>query len=483
MSEPAFITDAFIDGRVTELSSTDRWPSINPSTGEVLAEVVVGNADDVDRAVQSSRRSQPAWAATRPSDRGRILTRIAQALRDEADAFARVESLDTGKPLSLSLGDIEVAARYFEFYAGAADKLHGDVIPIGPQYHAYTTHEPYGVIGVILPWNAPLQQAARSLAPALTTGNAVVVKPAEDAPLSVLLLAQLATRCGVPDGILNVVPGDGPTTGQALVDHTDVRRLMFTGSVEIGRHVGVAGAQRLVPVGLELGGKSPNIVFADADLEAAIAGVARSTFTNTGQVCLCTERVYVERPVYDDVVKGLAEHARGLRLGRPDDPATTMGPLISRDHRAKVAGHITAAIGAGAEPVVGGGVPDLGDGLAAGAWYEPTVLVGADQSSPLMRDEVFGPVCGIVPFDTEDEAIALANDTRYGLAAAVWTRDLQRGHRVAAEMAVGIAWVNTWFLRDLRSPFGGRGLSGIGREGGDYSLHFYSDPTNVCVAL
>jgi aldehyde dehydrogenase (NAD+) len=471
MSHPSLITDAFIDGSIATLSSTGRWPSINPSTGEVLAEVAVGNADDVDRAVQSGRASQPAWAATRPSDRGRILTRIAQALRDEAQAFAHVESLDTGKPLTLSLGDIEVAARYFEFYAGAADKLHGEVIPIGPQYHAYTTHEPYGVIGVILPWNAPLQQAARSLAPALATGNAVVVKPAEDAPLSVLLLAQLASRCGVPDGILNVVPGDGPTTGQALVDHIDVRRLMFTGSVEIGRHVGVAGAQRLVPVGLELGGKSPNIVFADADLEAAATGSTLAITYNSGQACSAGSRLLVHESVYDHLLELMSQRFQAITVGHAlDDP--DIGPIATGEQFARVTRYLGQVESSGATAVIDRPA-DVLERFPNGLYIAPKLLA-APHGSLLAREEIFGPVLVATPFSDVDEAIALANDTEYGLVSGIWTRDINLAHRVAPQLQSGQVFVNNWFGGGVETPFGGYKNSGIGREKGFEALHHYT---------
>lgn len=467
----AFITDAFIDGKVATLSSGDRWPSINPSTGEVLASVTVGNADDVDRAVQSGRTSYPAWRAVRPSDRGRILTRIALTVREEAARLAEVESLDTGKPISVSLGDVEVAARYFEFYAGAADKLHGDVIPLGPQYHAYTTHEPYGVIGVILPWNAPLQQAARSLAPALATGNAVVVKPAEDAPLSVLLLAELASRCGVPDGVLNVVPGDGPNTGQALVDHPDVRRLMFTGSVEVGRHVGVAGAQRLVPVGLELGGKSPNIVFADADLEAAAAGSTLAITYNSGQACSAGSRLLVQEGVYDEFLELMSRRLCAISVGHAlDDP--DIGPIATTEQLSRVQHYLDQAESSGATAILDRPAEVL-ERYPHGLYVAPKLLA-APHGSLLAREEIFGPVLVATSFSDPDEAVALANDTDYGLVSGIWTRDIGLAHHVAPQLQSGQVFVNNWFGGGVETPFGGYKNSGIGREKGFEALHHYT---------
>ncbi len=471
MSTTELITDAFIDGAVTRLASTDRWPSINPSTGETLAEVTVGSAEDVDRAVRSAAAAFPAWRAVRPSDRGRILHRIAMALREGAAALARVESLDTGKPLRLSLGDVEVAARYFEYYAGAADKQHGDVIPIGPQYHAYTTHEPYGVIGVILPWNAPLQQAARSLAPALATGNTIVVKPAEDAPLSVLLLARIASACGLPDGVFNVVPGDGPGTGEALVVHPEVRRLMFTGSVEIGRHVGVAGARRLVPVGLELGGKSPNIVFADADLDAAAAGTTLAITYNSGQACSAGSRLLVHEDIYERFLEMTSERLRATRVGHAlDDP--DIGPITTREQHARVLHYLDQVESSGATAILDQPAHVLEQ--YPGGLYVAPKLLSAPHGSLLAREEIFGPVLVATSFSDVDEAVALANDSEYGLVSGIWTRDIGVAHHVAPQLQSGQVFVNNWFGGGVETPFGGYKNSGIGREKGFEALHHYT---------
>jgi aldehyde dehydrogenase (NAD+) len=471
MSAPALITDGYVGGAVTPLSTDQRWASYNPSTGDVLAEVAVGTADDIARAVEAAEAAYPAWRATRPADRGRILNRIALTLREEKEDFARVESLDTGKPLSIALGDVEVAARYFEFFAGAADKLHGDVIPIGPQYHAYTTHEPYGVIGVILPWNAPLQQAARSFAPALATGNVVVSKPAEDAPLSVLLLAQLASRCGLPAGVLNVVPGDGPGTGQALVDHPGVRRLMFTGSVEIGRHVGVAGAERLVPVGLELGGKSPNIVFADADLGAAATGSTLAITYNSGQACSAGSRLLVHEKIYDEFMSLMAERLGAVSVGHAlEDP--DIGPISTKEQYARVQDYLGRAQASGATAVLDAPA-DVLERYPRGLYVAPKLLA-APHGSLLATEEIFGPVLVATSFSDPDEAVALANDTEYGLVSGLWTRDVNLAHRVAPQLQSGQVFVNNWFGGGVETPFGGYKNSGIGREKGFEALHHYT---------
>lgn len=471
MTDLALITDGYIDGAVAPLSTDHRWATLNPSTGAVLAEVGVGTADDVGRAVEAARRAYRAWRATRPSDRGRVMNRVALALREEAAAFARIESLDTGKPFSIALGDVEVAARYFEYFAGAADKLHGDVIPLGPQYHAFTTHEPYGVIGVILPWNAPLQQAARSFAPALTTGNTVVAKPAEDAPLTVLLLAALAGRCGLPPGVLNVVPGDGPGTGQALVDHPDIRRLMFTGSVEIGRTVGVAGAQRLVPVGLELGGKSPNIVFADADLEAAAAGSTLAITYNSGQACSAGSRLLVHEKIYDQFLELMSRRLGAIRVGHAlEDP--DIGPIATQDQYARVQDYLGRAEGSGAVAVLDAPA-DVLERYPRGLYVAPKLLA-APHGSLLSTEEIFGPVLVATTFSDTDEAIALANDTYYGLVSGLWTRDINLAHQVASQLESGQVFVNNWFGGGVETPFGGYKNSGLGREKGFGALHHYT---------
>lgn len=352
MPVTGFIIDGYIDGKVSKLSSRERLDTINPSTGEVLAAVAHGSAEDVDVAVRSSDRAHRAWRRWKPSARGRILQTIAGQLREKRQEFARVESLDTGKPLSLSLGDVEVAARYFEFYAGAADKHHGDVIPLGAEWHAYTSHEPYGVVGVIPPWNA-LQQAARGLGPALATGNTVVVKPAEDAPLTCLMLARLASECGLPDGVLNVVPGDGPTTGQALIHHQLVRRVMFTGSAEVGRLVAHAAADRLIPAGLELGGKSPNIVFSDANLDAAVEGSCLAITYNSGQACSAGSRLLVHSTVYDEFLSRLQSRLSDVRVGHAlDDP--DIGPIATKEQYARVQGYLDQITSSGATALLEG---------------------------------------------------------------------------------------------------------------------------------
>ena len=348
----------------------------------------------------------------------------------------------------------------------------------------YTLRRPLGVVAVIAPWNLPLLLLTWKVAPALACGNAVVAKPSEETPATATLLAEVIDSAGLPRGVFNLLHGFGPgSTGEALTAHPGIDGITFTGESATGEAIMRQAAHGVRPVSFELGGKNAAIVFADADFDAAVAGVSRSSFFNTGQVCLCSERVYVERPIYARFVEALAARAGAFQIGDPNDSATTMGPLISAKHRERVRGYFDLARREGAEVVVGGGIPELAAPFDRGAFVEPTIWTGLPNAARCVQEEVFGPVCHVTPFDDEDEAVALANDSRYGLAAAVWTSGLSRAHRVAARLDVGLVWVNTWFLRDLRTPFGGVKLSGLGREGGRHSLDFYSEYRNVCIQL
>jgi aminomuconate-semialdehyde/2-hydroxymuconate-6-semialdehyde dehydrogenase len=465
------------------------WDKINPVDGTVLARVHEADADLVDRAVAAARGALDGWAATSVNARTALLRRVADRIEDRFEEFVAAESADTGKPYRQAR-ELDVARAVANFrsfadtVAAAGQPSFMTDLPNGRQALNYAVRKPLGVVAVIVPWNLPLLLLTWKVAPALACGNTVVVKPSEETPSTATLLAEVLDEAGLPAGAYNVVHGFGPdSAGQFLVEHPVINGVTFTGSSATGASIMRAVAPRTRPVSFELGGKNAALVFADAELDATLDGLTRSVFANTGQVCLCTERVYVERPVFEEVAAGLVERARGLRLGRPDADATTTGPLISQEHREKVLSYYRLAEECGAKTLVGGGVPTLGDGLDAGSWIEPTLWTGLTNADRPMREEIFGPVAALVPFDSEDEAIALANDTDYGLASSVWTTDLSRGHRVAQRMNVGMSWVNTWFLRDLRSPFGGVGLSGIGREGGEHSLDFYTEPTNVCVQL
>jgi aminomuconate-semialdehyde/2-hydroxymuconate-6-semialdehyde dehydrogenase len=463
------------------------FDKISPVDGSLVARVHSADAGLVNRAVRAARGALDSWAATPVAARAAVLRRVADRIEERFEEFVAAEVADTGKPATQARElDVARAVANFRAFAdvisAAGQPSFLTELPGGRQALNYAVRSPLGVVVVIVPWNLPLLLLTWKVAPALACGNTVVVKPSDLTPSTATLLASVLDDAGVPAGGYNVVHGPG-ATGHALVAHDAIGGVTFTGSTATGSSIMAAVAPKVRPVSFELGGKNAAIVFADASLEATLDGLTRSVFANTGQVCLCTERVYVQRPIFDDLAAGLVERARELRLGDPADPATTTGPLISRQHRDKVLRYYRMAEECGAKTLVGGGVPALGAPFDQGSWVEPTLWTGLSNVDRPMREEIFGPVAALVPFDTEDQAVALANDTRYGLASSVWTTDLSRGHRVAQRMRVGLSWVNTWFLRDLRSPFGGVGLSGIGREGGNFSLDFYSELTNVCVAL
>lgn len=479
----------FVDGSFVDPDPDQAFPAVDPATGAAFAQVHEADRDLVDRAVGSARSALAAGWADRPvRERADLLRRVADRIEERFDDFLAAEIADTGKPIGQARElDIARAPANFRSFADTVSAAGQDSFITetgGRSALNYAVRKPLGVVGVIVPWNLPLLLLTWKVAPALACGNAVVVKPSEDTPSSATLLAEVFEEVGFPRGVYNVVHGfGGDSAGAFLTEHPHVDGVTFTGSSATGSHVMKTLAPRVKPVSFELGGKNAAVVFDDVDLDEAIDGLSRSIFTNTGQVCLCTERVYIHRDVFDDIANGLVERAGKLRLGPPSDFDTTMGPLISQEHREKVQSYMELAEKEGATVLTGGGTPTMSGDVAGGSWIEPTLWTGLTNDDRAMREEIFGPVAGLVPFDSEEEAIRLANDTEYGLAAAVWTNDLRRGHRVAQAMNVGMAWVNTWFLRDLRSPFGGMGLSGIGREGGEFSMHFYTEPTNVCVQL
>ncbi|MDT4964239.1 MAG: aminomuconate-semialdehyde/2-hydroxymuconate-6-semialdehyde dehydrogenase [Pseudonocardiales bacterium] len=480
----------FVDGEFVEADDSSSFDKIDPVDGSVSARVHEADAALVDRAVTAARRAlDGAWGATTVGQRAALLRKVADRIEDRFDEFVAAEVADTGKPVAQARElDVTRAVANFRSFAdtvaAAGQPSFMTDLANGRQALNYAVRKPLGVVAVIVPWNLPLLLLTWKVAPALACGNTVVVKPSEHTPSTATLLAEVLDEAGVPAGVYNVVHGFGPSSaGEFLIGHAGIDGVTFTGSTATGAGIMAAVAPGVKPVSFELGGKNAALVFADADLDDTLAGLTRSVFANTGQVCLCTERVYVQRPIFDEVAEGLAQRARDLRLGRPEDAGTTTGPLISAEHRDKVLRYYRLAEEAGAKTLVGGGVPGLGEDLDGGSWIEPTLWTGLTNADRPLREEIFGPVAALVPFDTEAEAIALANDTDYGLASSVWTTDLSRGHRVAQRMNVGMSWVNTWFLRDLRSPFGGIGLSGIGREGGQHSLDFYTEPTNVCVQL
>lgn len=480
----------FIDGEYTE-PSTGRWfEDVDPATGEVVAQVAEAGADDVDRAVMAAKRAlHGPWRALSVPQRCDLLAKVADRIVERSDEFLRAEIQDTGKPRSLaSRIDVPRGAANFKIFAdlvrSQGSKSFWQDTPDGQGAVHYVVREPLGVIGVICPWNLPLLLMTWKVAPALAAGNTVVVKPSEETPATATLLADVMREVGVPHGVYNVVHGFGPgSAGEALVQHPEVSAITFTGETGTGRAIMREAANDLKKVSFELGGKNPAIVFPEADFDRAVAGTLRSVFANCGQVCLCSERVYVHRSIFDRFVEELAKGAESLVMGDPWADTTTMGPLISKGHREKVLSYFELAREEGAEVVAGGGVPELDAKHADGFFIQPTIWTGLSEQARCVREEIFGPACHIQVFDDEDEVVHMANDTEYGLCAALWTQDVSRANRVARRIEAGMVWVNDWFLRDLRTPFGGVKASGIGREGGTYSLDFYSELKNICLKL
>jgi aminomuconate-semialdehyde/2-hydroxymuconate-6-semialdehyde dehydrogenase len=480
----------YVNGRFIDSSGRDTFEDINPATGEPHALVTVASRDDVDDAVTAARAAlNGPWGRMPQAQRLDRLRRVAELIMERFDEFVDAEVRDTGKPVSLARTlDVPRGAANFKIFAdivrGVGTECFQTDTEDGRGALNYSLRVPVGVVGVICPWNLPLLLMTWKVAPALAAGNAVVVKPSEETPATATLLAEVIEAAGIPPGVYNVVHGFGPnSTGEYLTRHEGIDAITFTGESRTGQAIMAAAAGNVKHVSFELGGKNAAIIFHDADFDAAVAGTARSVFSNAGQVCLCSERVYVARPLFERFVEALSAEAGKLRPGNPLDEATTMGPLISRAHREKVLSYYALAPQEGAQVRCGGGVPRLGDPWDQGFYVEPTIWTGLAEGARCNREEIFGPVCHVQAFDDADEVVAWANDSPYGLAAALWTRDLSRAHSVAARMHAGLTWVNCWYLRDLRTPFGGMKLSGLGREGGVHSLAFYSELKNVCVKL
>jgi aminomuconate-semialdehyde/2-hydroxymuconate-6-semialdehyde dehydrogenase len=478
----------FIDGRFVEAGRT--FENRNPVNGELINLVREADASAVDDAVKAARRAlKGPWGRMSEQERAALLRKVADGIMRRFDEFLAAEVRDTGKPASLASHiDIPRGAANFNVFADQILTLSTEAFrmatPDGAGALNYAIRVPRGVIAVVCPWNLPLLLMTWKVAPALACGNTVVVKPSEETPTTAALLGEVMNEAGIPPGVYNVVQGFGPgSTGEFLTRHPGVDGITFTGETATGSAIMKAAAEHVRPVSFELGGKNAGVVFADCNLDKAIEGTMRSVFANCGQVCLGTERVYVERPIFDAFVERLKSTAARLKLGDPFDKATTMGPLISQVHRDKVLSFYDKAKAEGARVVLGGGMPQLDAPFSAGSFIEPTIWTGLPETSPVITDEIFGPCCHIAPFDNEEEAITLANNSPYGLATAIWTENLTRAHRVAAQIEVGITWVNSWFLRDLRTPFGGSKQSGIGREGGVHSMEFYTELRNVCVKL
>ena len=475
----------FINGQWQEAEAGKTLPVVNPATGATIAHVAEGDKADIDKAVHAARTAleSPAWAKMTPSDRGKLVWRIGDLILKYADEFAELEALDNGKPLTVArAADVELAADIFHYMAGWATKLHGMTIPIsadGGLYHSFTKPEPVGVVGQIIPWNFPLLMAAWKLAPALTTGCTVVLKVAEETPLSAIRLGEVLQEAGLPDGVVNIITGFGETAGAALAAHPLVDKIAFTGSTEVGKLIVKAAAGNLKKVSLELGGKSPNIILKDADLDIAIPGAANAIFFNHGQCCVAGSRLYVANEIFDEVAEGVAGFAKKIKLGPGLEKGTEMGPLVSSTQLNRVCGYLESGYEEGAKAICGGKKRE-----GTGYFVEPTVLVNANQKMKVVQEEIFGPVVVAMPFKDADETlIRQANDTIYGLAAGVWTKDINKAYTLANKLRAGTVWVNCYNVFDAALPFGGYKQSGWGREMGAAVLENYTESKATTIRI
>ncbi|MED1066092.1 aldehyde dehydrogenase [Bacillus paralicheniformis] len=473
----------YINGRYFPSENGSTFDNINPATQEIIGSVAEGGKKEVDLAVAAARRAlNGRWKNMTADERIRIIRKVGDIILERKDELARLETLDTGKPLSLSSNlDIPRAAFNFHFFADFMRGAGTEAYQTDDLAINYAIRRPVGVVGLINPWNLPLLLLTWKLAPCLAAGNTAVIKPAELTPLTATLLGEICHDAGMPDGVVNIVHGFGPdSAGAALSEHPDVDAISFTGETTTGKIIMEAASKTLKKLSFELGGKNPNIIFADADMEEAVSISLKSSFVNQGEVCMSGSRIYVEREAYDEFLNKFVEKTKELKVGDPFDPDTNIGALISSEHTERVMNYIELAKREGGVILTGG---KRSEGQESGCFLEPTIITGLSRNSRLIKEEIFGPVVTVIPFDEEEEVIAQANDTHYGLSATVWTNDLRRAHRVAGQIESGMVWVNSWFLRDLRTPFGGMKQSGLGREGGIHSLEFFSELTNICIKL
>lgn len=481
-SNAIYATKILINNEWVNADSGKTFPTVNPATGEKICDVAEADASDVDKAVRAARAAfeRGPWRRMTGAERGRLMNRLADLIEQNMEELARLETLDNGKPFSVSMAaDLPLTIACYRYYAGWADKLQGKTIPVSGNYFCYTRHEPVGVVGQIIPWNFPLLMQAWKLGPALATGNCVVMKPAEQTPLTALRIGELIVEAGFPAGVVNILPGYGPTAGAAISNHMDIDKVAFTGSTEVGHLIMEASAKsNLKRVTLELGGKSPNIVFADADMDAAIEGAHFALFFNQGQCCCAGSRLFVEEKAYDEFVERSVARAKSRKVGDPFDRSTEQGPQVDDEQMRKILGYIESGISEGAELLCGG--KQVGD---RGYFVAPTVFGNVKDNMKIAREEIFGPVLSIIKFKDMDEVIERANATMYGLAAAVWTRDIGKAHAIANSVRAGTVWVNCYDVFDAAAPFGGFKQSGIGRELGEYGLQNYTEVKTVTIKL
>ncbi|WP_349728323.1 aldehyde dehydrogenase family protein [Peribacillus frigoritolerans] len=470
-----------INGELVEAASGKTFETLDPSNGKVLAVVSEAGPEDVDKAVKAARKAfdNGPWKKMSASERSRLIYKLADLMEEHKEALAQLDTLDNGKPIGETTNaDIPLAIDHFRYYAGWATKIVGQTIPVAGNYFNYTRHEAVGVVGQIIPWNFPLLMAAWKLGAALATGCTIVLKPAEQTPLSALYLGQLALEAGFPPGVLNVIPGFGETAGSPLVDHPDVDKIAFTGSTSVGKMIMRQASGTVKKISLELGGKSPNIILPDADMSKAIPGALMGIMFNQGQVCCAGSRLYIQKKSYDNVVADLVSHAKNIKQGAGLDPSTQIGPLVSSEQLERVGSYIEKGKSEGAEVVTGGNY-----GQGEGYFVTPTIFAGVEDEMTIAKEEIFGPVVAAMPFDDLDDVISRANNSEYGLAAGLWTQDVKKAHYVANELKAGTVWVNCYNAFDAASPFGGYKQSGIGREMGSYALENYTEVKSVWINL
>lgn len=472
----------YIGGKLVEPSSGEYLDNIEPATGEVYSQFPNSNAEDLEAAVNAAQQAQKSWADLSLENRADILNKVADAIDDHSNELAKTEAIDNGKPMSLAKNvDIYRAAANIRFFAQAATQFASESHAMGNEAINYTLRDPIGIVGCISPWNLPLYLFTWKIAPALAAGNVVIAKPSEITPMTAFVFSKICIEAGLPAGVLNILHGTGPNIGSPLTTHPKIKAISFTGGTATGAHISKVTAGMFKKLSLELGGKNPTLVFADCDFDDTIDNVVRSAFANQGQICLCGSRIYIERPLYEKFKAAFVDKVKNLKIGDPLEANTQHGALVSKPHMEKVLSYINLAQEEGGTLLTGGKQVTVSGRCANGYFVEPTVIEGLDNNCRTNQEEIFGPVCTIMPFDNDEQAIELANGSEYGLASSVWTNDLKRAHRVAKEVEAGIVWINCWLLRDLRTPFGGVKSSGVGREGGLEAMRFFTEPKNVCI--